>query len=166
VAVAIDEVLRFHFDLTEEQRQHRIGQLLDQVGLDEKRGYALPAELSGGERQRAAIARALAVEPELLILDEAVASLDVSIQAQILNLLADLRKSTGICFLFLSHDLAVVRQVADYGIVMSKGQIVEHGPTDEILTRPQHPYTQLLLSCVPRPGWKPRRTKAKRGGRP
>ncbi len=159
---AIHQVLRLHFDLTASESAQRVARLLEQVGLDERRGRMLPRGLSGGERQRAAIARALAVEPKLVILDEAVAALDVSIQAQILNLLAELRRHSPVSYMLLTHDLAVVRQVADDVIVMRDGEIVERGTTEAILERPQHPYTQLLLRCVPRPGWKPQRTKEAR----
>ena len=104
-----------------------------------------------------AIARALASVPKVLILDEAVASLDVSIQAQVLNLLADIREQTGVTYLFISHDLAVVRQVSDEAVVMRRGEIVERGATDSVLDDPQHPYTKTLLNAVPRRGWKPTR---------
>jgi ABC-type oligopeptide transport system ATPase subunit len=162
INASIDAVLRLHFQLSQEERRARGAQLLAQVGLDAQRGRMLPRALSGGERQRAAIARALAVEPTLVILDEAVAALDVSIQAQILNLLADLQRQGEVSYMLLTHDLAVVRQVADDVIVMREGSIVERGTTDAILEDPQHPYTQLLLSCVPRPGWKPQRTRGAR----
>lgn len=159
---AIDVVLELHFPLTSEQRRARVAELLDQVGLEERRGRMLPRSLSGGERQRAAIARALAVQPKVVILDEAVAALDVSIQAQVLNLLAELRSQGDVSYMLLSHDLAVVRQVADELIVMREGRIVERGETQAVLENPQHAYTRLLLSCVPRPGWKPERTRVAR----
>jgi len=156
----LDEVLKLHFDLSRAGREERIRQLLDQVGLDERHARALPRALSGGQQQRVAIARALASVPKILILDEAVASLDVSIQAQVLNLLADIREQTGVTYLFISHDLAVVRQVSDDAIVMRRGEIVERGPTDRVLDHPQHPYTKALLSAVPRRGWRPTRRRA------
>jgi len=162
VGESIRQVLRLHFDLTPAERERRVATLLEQVGLDERRGRTLPRGLSGGERQRAAIARALAVEPQLVILDEAVSALDMSIQAQILNLLSELRRQTAVSYMLLTHDLAVVRQVADDVIVMRDGQIVERGPADTMFANPQHPYTKLLLSCVPRQGWKPQRTKEAR----
>jgi ABC-type glutathione transport system ATPase component len=102
-----------------------------------------------------AIARALAAEPQVLILDESVAALDVSIQAQVLNLLADIRARTGVSYVLISHDLAVVRQLTDQAIVLYRGRVVEHGPTARILDDPQDSYTQRLRASVPRPGWKP-----------
>jgi oligopeptide transport system ATP-binding protein len=155
---AIDEVLRLHGSGTsKEQRQARAAELGDLVGLDGRQLRARPASLSGGQRQRVAIARALAAAPRVLILDESVAALDVSIQAQILNLLADIREETGISYVLISHDLAVVRQITDEAIVMHRGRVVEQGPTGDVLDHPREPYTQLLRSSVPRPGWKPTR---------
>jgi oligopeptide transport system ATP-binding protein len=154
---AIGEVIKLHFEISRAEREARVIELLEQVGLDERHARALPRALSGGQQQRVAIARALASEPKVLILDEAVASLDVSIQAQVLNLLADIRGRMGVTYLFISHDLAVVRQVSDDAVVMRRGQIVERGPTGRVLDDPQHPYTQTLLSAVPRRGWKPTR---------
>ncbi len=160
VAAAIEEILRVHFPDDTAHHGERVQELLRQVGLDERQGSARPRALSGGQRQRAAIARALALRPRLLILDEAVAALDVSVQAQIINLLADLRAETQVAYLFISHDLGVVRQVSDECVVMHHGSVVEAGPTARILDHPQDPYTQRLLSAVPRPGWVPRRRTA------
>jgi oligopeptide transport system ATP-binding protein len=161
VRSCLAECLALHGkDLDNAQREARIAQLLDQVGLDERQAAALPRALSGGQRQRVAIARALAASPRLLILDEAVAALDVSIQAQILNVLADTRARTGIAFLFISHDLAVVRQVCDEVVVMHAGRVVERGATDAVLTAPTEAYTKRLIASVPRPGWTPRRRSA------
>src|SRR4029450_12178671 len=121
---------------------------------------ALPRSLSGGQRQRVAIARSLAAEPRVLILDESVAALDVSIQAQGLNLLADIRDETGVSFVLISHDLAVVRQLTDETIVMWRGRVVERGSTAHVLDDPQDEYTKRLRASVPRPGWKPQRRLA------
>ncbi|MFE1896233.1 ABC transporter ATP-binding protein, partial [Streptomyces yangpuensis] len=160
VEAALRETLRLHFP----GRDHaqRVRELLDQVGLGTRAADALPRQLSGGQRQRVAIARALAVEPAVLVLDEAVAALDVSVQAQILNLLADIREQTGIGYLFITHDLGVVRCVTDEIVVMRHGAVVEQGRTEEVLAAPAHPYTRLLLESVPRPGWDPRAIAAAR----
>ncbi|WP_445529171.1 ABC transporter ATP-binding protein [Streptomyces cyslabdanicus] len=157
VAACIEEVLHLHFSLDAPARRRRVAELLDQVGLGEREATALPRRLSGGQRQRVAIARALAARPQVLILDEAVAALDVSIQAQILDLLARIRREEGIGFLFVSHDLAVVRHITDEVVVLRSGKVVESGPTTTVLTNPQHAYTRLLLDSVPRPGWDPAR---------
>ncbi len=155
VGRCIEEALVLHFDLERAQRTDRVRALLDQVGLDRRQADLLPRRLSGGQRQRVAIARALACEPRVVICDEAVASLDVSIQAQVLNLMSDIRHATGVSFLFISHDLAVVRQVSDEIVVMRRGRIVESGPADQVLDAPRHPYTRRLLAAIPRPGWQP-----------
>ncbi|MEU9082816.1 ABC transporter ATP-binding protein [Streptomyces sp. NPDC048357] len=153
VEAALRETLTLHFPGRDHAK--RVRELLDQVGLGTRAADALPRRLSGGQRQRVAIARALAVEPAVLVLDEAVAALDVSVQAQILNLLADVREQTGIAFLFITHDLGVVRCVTDEIVVMRHGAVVEQGGTQEVLAAPGHPYTRLLLESVPRPGWDP-----------
>jgi ABC-type glutathione transport system ATPase component len=163
VAGSIDEVLRLHRGGSAEERRARVLGLADLVGLDERQMRALPRRLSGGQRQRVAIARALAAEPRVLILDESVAALDVSIQAQVLNLLADIRTRTGVSYILISHDLAVVRQLTDDCVVMQRGRIVERGSSAQVLDHPQDPYTQLLRASVPGPGWKPvRRTRVER----
>ncbi|ASQ97929.1 ATP-binding cassette domain-containing protein [Streptomyces sp. 11-1-2] len=150
--------LRLHGRYEGRAATDRIAELLDQVGLGKREGDARPRGLSGGQRQRLAIARALAVEPEVLVLDEAVAALDVSIQAQILRLLADIRRETGVALVFVSHDLAVVRHITDDTLVMRRGRAVETGPTARVLDTPADPYTRLLLSSVPHDGWDPAET--------
>jgi ABC-type glutathione transport system ATPase component len=149
IGAAIAEVTRAHGLSSRARAEYRVEELLDAVGLDRRLRASRPRQLSGGQCQRAAIARALAAEPEMLVLDEPVSALDVSTQAQILNLLADLRDTLGIGVLMISHDLALVRQVADHVVVMHRGDVVETGPTEEVLVSPREPYTQQLLAAVP-----------------
>jgi peptide/nickel transport system ATP-binding protein len=125
--------------------------LLDQVGISRALAEALPRRLSGGQRQRVAIARALAAKPRFILLDEAVASLDVSIQAQILNMLADIQSVSAVQYILISHNLAVVRQLTDDCIVMHRGAIVERGATEDVLANPQHEYTAQLRNSIPDP---------------
>jgi peptide/nickel transport system ATP-binding protein len=127
----------------------QVGALLESVGLPAAHAARKPVALSGGERQRVAIARALAARPRVLICDEPVSALDVSVQAQILNLLAALRKDRGIGYLFITHDLSIVRQITDHLYVLYRGRIVEAGPTEQVLTSPRDPYTIRLLQSVP-----------------
>lgn len=147
----LDEPLVVH-KVERSKRQHRINELLSQVGLSSEYLHRFPHEFSGGQRQRIGIARALANYPEFIIADEPVSALDVSIQAQIVNLLQDLQKQYNLTQLIISHDLAVIRHLANRCAVMYAGRIVEMGTEDDIFSRPQHPYTQLLLASVPVPG--------------
>jgi peptide/nickel transport system ATP-binding protein len=149
IGVAIQEVVEFHGLRSSKDSQGRVSELLASVGLDARLATSRPQQLSGGQCQRAAIARALAAEPELLVLDEPVSALDVSTQAQILNLLADLKVQLGLSLLTISHDLALVRQLADDVVVMCRGEIVESGAVDDVLSRPQHEYTRRLVAAVP-----------------
>ncbi|UUT36490.1 ATP-binding cassette domain-containing protein [Microbacterium elymi] len=137
--------------VSREKRNRRVAELLDLVGLDSTMLDRYPHEFSGGQRQRIGIARGLATDPKVLVLDEPVSALDVSIQAGVINLLQDLRDQLGLSLIFVAHDLAVVRQIADEVAVMYLGQIVEYGHIAEVFENPKHPYTQALMSAAPIP---------------
>tara|TARA_R110002126_G_scaffold11114_25_gene50510 strand:+ start:12890 stop:13912 length:1023 start_codon:yes stop_codon:yes gene_type:complete len=149
VGNAIGEALKVHGIATGSELQDRVEELLVKVGLRAEVRNRFPHEFSGGQRQRVGIARALALSPKLIVCDEAVSALDVSIQAQIINLLKDLQDEFDLSFIFIAHDLSVVRYISDRVAVMYLGRIVEQGPVDQIFDAPQHPYTKALLSAIP-----------------
>jgi oligopeptide/dipeptide ABC transporter ATP-binding protein len=151
VGAAVGEGIEIHGLAPRKEISSRVAALLKEVGLDPEYARRYPHEFSGGQRQRIGIARALAVEPSFIVCDEPVSALDVSVQAQVLNLLSDLQRQRGLSYLFIAHDLAVVRQIAHRIAVMYLGRIVEEGPSEQLLSTPRHPYTVALLSAVPEP---------------
>lgn len=159
VGQTLEEALAFHKIVPKVERSNRVRELLLTVGLNEQFRGRYANELSGGQRQRIGIARALAVDPEIIVADEAVSALDVSVQAQILQLLARLREEKGLAYLFISHQLGVVRSIADTVAVMYLGKIVEQAPTESLFFNPLHPYTQALMAAAPIPNPRARRER-------
>lgn len=156
----VREALDLHSELkSKEEKNKRVYELLDRVGLMREHANRYPHEFSGGQRQRIGIARALAVDPQFIVCDEPISALDVSIQAQVVNMLEDLQREFGLTYLFIAHDLSMVRHISDRIGVMYLGKLVEIGPSEEIYTRHLHPYTEALLSSVPIPD--PEKAKAK-----
>jgi oligopeptide transport system ATP-binding protein len=151
VASIIGEPLVEHRSLTKQERRRRIGELLELVGLDPSHANRYPHEFSGGQRQRIGIARAIALDPDFIVCDEPIAALDVSIQAQVVNVLERIQDELGLAYLFISHDMSMIRHIADRVAVMYLGRIVELAPVDQLYERPKHPYTRALHSAVPVP---------------
>jgi oligopeptide transport system ATP-binding protein len=154
---AVGEPLTVHFDMPRAQRRRKVLELLDRVGISESQAERYPHEFSGGQLQRIAIARALAVEPDLIVCDEPVAALDVSIRAQVINLLQDLQEERGVSYVFISHDLSLVRMIAHRISVMYQGKVVEEGSPADLYSNPRDPYTRALLDAIPVPD--PRRRR-------
>lgn len=151
VGEIIGEGLDVHFKLSHKERENRVNELLNMVGLNQEHASRFPHELSGGQRQRVGIARALAVEPKFIVCDEPISALDVSIQAQIVNLLIKLQKELGLTYLFISHDLSMVKHISDRVGVMYLGSMVELAPSFSLYANPLHPYTKALISAIPIP---------------
>jgi oligopeptide transport system ATP-binding protein len=156
----VGEPLRIHTHMSRAERADRVRWLLEKVGLSARHVNRYPHEFSGGQRQRIGIARALATNPKIVIADEPVSALDVSIQAQVINLMQDLQEEFGLSYIFIAHDLSVVRHISNRIAVMSWGNIVEIGPAEEIYKHPQHPYSKTLLAAAPRPDPAFRRRRA------
>lgn len=160
----LEEPFCIHNQYTSAKRRELVYELLETIGMRAEHYHRYPHEFSGGQRQRIAIGRAIALKPRLIVADEPVSALDVSIQAQILNLIVDLQKQFNLTLLFISHDLAVVRHITDRVAVMYHGRIVEIAPTYQLYTNPQHPYTRTLLSAIPSTDPKKRKKKFTPGG--
>jgi oligopeptide/dipeptide ABC transporter ATP-binding protein len=163
IGQALEEPLLAHRTMSREQRREDVAAGLERVGLDREAASRYPAHFSGGQLQRVAIARALMLSPRLLVCDEAVSALDLSIQAQVLNLLRRLQRELGLSYLFISHDLAVVRHVSDRVAVLYHGQVIETGTAEQVANRPAHPYTQVLLAAAPVPD--PAQQRSRRASR-
>lgn len=144
-----EPLLNFGLCPSKQERQQKVTSLMERVGIDPAMATRYPHEFSGGQRQRVGIARALAPQPKLIIADEPISALDVSIQAQILNLMADLQEELGLTYIFITHDISVLRYFCERVAVMQLGKLVEQGPTDKVCTDPSHPYTQKLMAAVP-----------------
>src|SRR4029453_6368939 len=151
VAQIVEEPLKIHTPQTPAERRERVKWLMEKVGLSPEYIHRYPHEFSGGQRQRIGIARALATNPKIVIADEPVSALDVSIQAQVVNLMQDIQEEFGLSYIFIAHDLSVVRHISDRIAVMFKGEIVEIGEAESIYQHPQHAYSKTLLAAVPRP---------------
>ncbi|MCR9176984.1 MAG: ATP-binding cassette domain-containing protein [Alphaproteobacteria bacterium] len=166
IGTQISEILDTHAIGEAADRPRRLAELLQSVGLEAHMLERYPHQMSGGQLQRAVIARALAVSPSFIVCDEAVAALDVSIQAQVVNLLLDLQEAHGLTYLFISHDLGIVRHICDRVVVMYLGRMVETGPTAEVFSAPSHPYTRALIAAAPQPDPRARRQGAPLDGDP
>ena len=147
----IQEPLNIHTNMTQKEKSDKVNWLLDKVGLSEEQAYRYPHEFSGGQRQRIGIARSLATEPKIIIADEPVSALDVSIQAQVINLMMDLQKEFNLTIIFIAHDLSVVKHISSHIGVMYLGDLVEYESVKTIFSKPQHDYTKKLLSAIPQP---------------
>jgi len=151
IGQAIEEAFIIHTDLPHKERKEKVIQLLKEVGLKPEHYDRYPHEFSGGQRQRIGIARAIALNPSLVVCDEAVSALDVSVQAQVIKLLKDIQSKHNLTYMFISHDLGVVRHISDRVLVMYLGNTVELAPVEQLFDNPLHPYTKALLSAIPRP---------------